>query len=136
MRRRSFPTLDVMIKRSAVFMHLAVPAALTIWALGQGLQREPLGLELVVVQLVGSGLFFAAPHLLWLVVAARVCLVGTPWHAGLAVCSLALVFVAVSPLLGRGDPSGLPYHWVLYWPLAIVGQLAVGLATFIHGRVR
>lgn len=129
-------TLDVMSKRSATLMHLAVPLALAAWALGQALRREPFGLEVVAAQLLGSGLFFAAPHLLWLAIAARLRLVETPWHAGLVVSSLALLFVAVSPVLGRGDPSGLPYHWLLYWPLAFLGQLAVGVATFIHRRVR
>jgi hypothetical protein len=117
-------------------MHLAVPAGLAVWGLAMSLRHEPFGLELVGVQLLGSGLFFAAPHLLWLAIAAALRLVGTPWHAGLATCSFVLVFVALSPLLGRGDASGLPYHWLIYWPLALMGQLVVGVASFIHRRVR
>ena len=57
------------MKRSTLVGYFFAPALLVLVNFATALGREPLGLEMVVA-LLGGFLFYAAPYLLWAVVAA------------------------------------------------------------------
>ena len=84
---------------------------------------------------LGGYLFYAAPHLLWAVIAALAKFSGAVWHAGFIASSIALAAIA-SLWLGPRDPSGLPLQWMLCWPLALVLQLVIVGGTAIYGRAK
>ena len=84
---------------------------------------------------LGGYLFYAAPHLLWAVIAALAKFSGAVWHAGFVASSIALAAIA-SLWLGPRDPSGLPLQWMLYWPLAVVLLLVIAGGTAIYRRAR
>lgn len=117
--------------RTGIALHFIPPVGLA--AYGFVSSREPLTFELFAVQLLGNGLFFGAPYLLWLALAIGLRAVGVLWHLGFLLLSALLMAVAVSPIFGR-DPSGLPYHWLVYWPAACVLLAPIALAAFIRGR--
>jgi hypothetical protein len=119
--------------RTSIALHLVPPIALAAYGLVSSLRRESLTVELLALQLLGNSLFFGAPYLLWLAVATGLRTAGLLWHLGFLLLSVLLVAVAVSPIFGR-DPSGLPYHWLVYWPVAFVLLLPVALAAFIRRR--
>jgi hypothetical protein len=123
-----------MSRRATVLAHFGIPLVLAVGAFVQALFQEGFSLEVVASQLLGTALFFAAPHLFWLASASALRLSGTSWHAGFFAASLSLVVVAVSPTFGLRDPSGLPYHWLLYWPLAVAAQFAVGGVALLRRR--
>ncbi len=113
--------------------YLALPTAGAAAAFVSSVLGEGFSLEVLATQLFMTWFFFSAPHLLWAGAARALKLHGAGWHAGFIVSSLLLVFVGLSPALGR-DPSGLPYHWLLYWPLSIVGLVAVVAGAAIARR--
>ena len=84
---------------------------------------------------LGGYLFYAAPHLLWAVVATLAKFSSAVWHAGFIASSVALAAISILWLLPR-DPSGLPMQWLLYWPLAIILQFVVAGCTAIYWRVK
>ena len=127
--------LDLMLTRPATLAHMALPLLLALGGFVVALRGEPLSFELVGFQLIATAVFLAFPHLLWLGSRAVLRLEGRTWHAGFVLSSIALVFVAVSPVFGR-DPSGLPYHWLLYWPLAAAAQVVVAVTALTHRRFR
>jgi hypothetical protein len=88
---------------------------------------------MLVAHVVGGGLFYAAPHLVWALVAAAARPTPWIWHAGFVVSSLALAFISAMAFLVH-DPSGLPYQWLAYWPLAGVLLLAVVVVWLVAGR--
>ena len=114
--------------------HLLVPAAVACAALAVSLAREPLSGELLLTHLAGGFLFYAAPHLLWV----ALCSVFNPTrvvqHLGLLVSSAALLAVCALSLWGPRDPSGLPYQWLVYWPLAGTALLVVLVGWALAGR--
>lgn len=115
-------------------LHLALPIAGATAAFFSSVLREGFSLEVLATQFFMTGLFFVAPHLVWFGAARALKLRGASWHSGFVICSLLLVFVGLSPILGRGDPSGLPYHWLLYWPVSIVGLVAAAAVAAITRR--
>src|SRR5206468_2132312 len=96
---------------------------------------EPFGLEMFAPFVLGGYLFYAAPHLLWVVVAALARFSNALWHAGLGAASMAMVAIAVLWFF-PGDRSGLPLQWLLYWPLAVVLQIVLAGLTAIYRRAR
>ena len=92
-------------------------------------------MEMFAAYVLGGGLFYAAPHLLWVAVAALAKFSGAVWHAGLIASSVALAAIA-SLWLGPQDPSGLPLQWMLYWPMAAVLQVLIGGGTAIYHRAK
>ena len=110
------------ISRKAIFGHLSVPALFTLVVFAYILTREAFGMEMFAAYVIMSGLFYAAPHLLWLVVAGIGKFPRMVWHAGFIAASIALFAIALFWLLPR-DPSALPLQWVLYWPLALAMQI-------------
>ena len=123
-----------MSRRTTILAQFAVPLLLAVGAFVHALLREGFGFEVLATQLLGTALFFAAPHLLWLASASALRLTGAAWHIGFVAASLVLVFVALYPMLYAGDPSGLPYHWVIYWPLAFAAQFAVAVVALLRRR--
>ena len=55
--------------------------------------------------------------------------------AGFIASFIALMAIA-SLWLGPQDPSGLPLQWMLYWPLAIVLQLAIAGGTSVYCHIK
>jgi hypothetical protein len=84
---------------------------------------------------LGGYLFYAAPHLLWVLIAALGKFSNSLWHAGLIAASIAMVAIAAL-WLAPGDPSGLPMQWLAYWPLAIILQGALAGFTALYRRFR
>lgn len=120
--------------RKTILAQFSVPLLLAAGAFVHALLREGFGFEILATQLLGTALFFAAPHLLWLASASALCFIGTAWHSGFVAASLVLAFVAISPMFHAGDPSGLPYQWLLYWPLAIAVQFAITVVALLRRR--
>ena len=121
------------MKRAHLLAHLSVPLLFALVALLLSLRREPLTVELVATHLVWGLLFYAAPHLLWAALCALVKPKLLVWHAGFASSSCALLLIGALAVLGPRDPSGLPYQWLVYWPLdgllldvVVVGWLLAG----------
>jgi hypothetical protein len=123
------------MKRALLIAHLSIPAVVTLGAFAVAVRREPFGVEMFSAYVLGGYLFYAAPHLLWAVVAALAKTSRALWHAGFIASSIALAAIA-SLWLGPRDPSGLPLQWMLYWPLAIVLQLVIAGGTAIYRRAK
>lgn len=121
------------MKRASLAVHLSIPALVTLGTFAVALRRDPFGREMFTTYVLGGYLFYAAPHLLWAIVAAISKFSGAVWHAGFVASSIALGAVA-SLWLGPRDPSGLPIQWMLYWPLAVVLQLVIAGGTAVFRR--
>jgi len=113
--------------------YLSLPAIIAVTALVHALGREPLGIGVLLGPLVGGFFFYAAPHLLWAAIARGYKPSGFVLHSGFIAASLALVTV-VALSFTLHDPSGLPYQWLLYWPLALVLQVVLVGASIFHSR--
>ncbi len=107
------------MKATIVAAHFSVPALITAGSFAAAVSREPVRTEMFVAYVLWGFLFYAAPHILWTVIAAVGKFSAPVWHSGYIASSIALVAVAAF-WLGHGDSSGLPIQWILYWPLAIV----------------
>ena len=123
------------MRRKAVVAYLGVPALLTLGTLVVALQREPFGLQMFAAVVIGGYFFYAAPHLLWVVLAALAKFSNALWHAGLIAASIAMLAIAAFWLF-PGDPSGLPMQWLLYWPLAVILQIVLAGLTALYKRTR
>ena len=123
------------MKRAPLLIHLSIPAVVTLGAFAVAVTREPLGMEMFSSYVLGGYLFYAAPHLLWAVIATAAKASSAVWHAGFIASSIALAAIA-SLWLGPQDPSGLPLQWMLYWPLAIVLQLVIAGSTAAYRRAK
>lgn len=106
------------MKSRIVVAHLSVPAVITAGTFAAAVSREPVRSEMFVAYVLWGFLFYAAPHLLWAVIAAVGKFSVPVWHSGFIASSIALLAVAAF-WLGPSDSSGLPIQWMLYWPLAI-----------------
>ena len=102
--------------------YLSAPALLAVSVFVSALGREPFGIEMFVAYIVGGFLFYAAPLLLWAIVATLGKFSRVVYHSGFVASCLALVVLAVFSLFFH-DPSGLPMQWLLYWPVAIILQV-------------
>ena len=123
------------MRRKAVVAYLGLPALLTLGTLVVALQREPFGLQMFAAVVIGGYFFYAAPHLLWVVLAALAKFSNALWHAGLIAASIAMLAIAAFWLF-PGDPSGLPMQWLLYWPLAVILQIVLAGLTALYKRTR
>ena len=121
-----------------LLLHLISPALVSVVALGSALRFEAFGLGMFATYGLLGFLYYSAPHLLWAFVAALSKASPAICHAGFIAASLALVAIALVPLTGARDPSGLALQWVAYWPCALVLQtLFVAVtAAFRHGSSR
>jgi len=124
------------MKQRQLMVHLGIPALLALGVFAAALRRQPLGIEMLAAYVLGSYFFYAAPYLLWAVVATLAKFSGAMWHAGFIASSLALVAIA-SLWLHTPDLSGLPLQWMLYWPLAVVLQIVIaGIIAIYRGVTR
>jgi hypothetical protein len=121
------------MKRSTIVAHLGVPALVTFAVFAVALGRETFGAEMLAAYLLEGYLFYAAPYLLWAIVAGLAGFTNALWHAGFIASSIALVAISMFWLF-PGDPSGLPIQWMLYWPLAIILQILAAGLTAIYKR--
>ena len=120
------------MKRTAIAAHMGIPTLLTFGTFVVALTREALGVEMFLAYVVGGFLYYAGPHLLWVVIAALGNFQDKVWHAGLLASSIALAAISAFWLF-PGDRSGLPLQWMLYWPLAIILQAVIaGLGAFFN----
>jgi hypothetical protein len=124
------------MKRTQLLAHLSFPVLVALVGLLLSLRREPLTSGLVFSHLAWAFLFYAAPHFLWAVIAAALRPVAWVWHAGFGAASTALVLVGALSVWGPKDQSGLPYQWLVYWPLAGLMLVVVILSWFLAGRPR
>ncbi len=122
------------MKRAHLLVHLSVPLLFSLVALLLSLRREPLTVELVATHLAWGLLFYAAPHLLWVAFCAAVKPKLSVWHAGFASSSCALLLIGALSVWGPHDPSGLPYQWLVYWPLAGLLLAVVVVGWLLAGR--
>ncbi|MGB4117637.1 MAG: hypothetical protein WBK51_13945 [Polaromonas sp.] len=122
------------MKRTYLLAHLSLPMLFALSGLIMSLRREALTSELLFIHLAWVFLFYAAPHLLWAVLCSVVQPVLFVWHVGFISSSCALVLVAALSIWGIRDPSGLPYQWFLYWPLAGLSLVVVVIGWFLTGR--
>jgi hypothetical protein len=124
---------SIMSKRSTTLAYFSIPAFLSAWSFLSSLRHE-FSLEMVFMLFYNS-FFLTVPYLLWFGISARLHLTKGLWHAGFVASSLALLFTVISPFFLGRDPSGLPYHWLFYWPLAFLGQVVFGLGVIFLRRV-
>lgn len=122
------------MKRAHLLAHLSVPILFALAALLLSLRWKPLTVELVATHLVFGLLFYAAPHLVWAALCATVRPKVIVWHTGFASSSGALLLIGALSVWGPRDPSGLPYQWLAYWPLAGVLLVVVVVGWFLAGR--
>ena len=114
--------------------HLSIPALVAIWAVLSQLRFEPFSFDLLAASGLLGFLLYSAPHLVWASVAAIGRVSNPASHAGFIAANIALIAIAFSPLAGIRDPSGLPYQWMLYWPLAVVLQAVIVATTALVVR--
>jgi hypothetical protein len=122
------------VKRAHVLAYISVPALWALYGLVLGLRREPLTLEALASYLVGGYVFYAVPYIAWAIIAAVIKPIIWAWHAGFIAASSALVLISALSLLGRHDPSGLPYEWLIYWPLAGILITSVIFVWWLKGH--
>lgn len=121
--------------RPHLIAHFIPPLLVAVAGLLFGLQSEPLTANAVAAYLLGGSLFYAAPHLLWSGLVLLLKPKHTVGHAGFIICTGSLLAIGALSFVGR-DPSGLPYQWLVYWPLAGLLLLALVVAWLISGRPR
>jgi len=122
------------MKRTHLFAHFLVPLLFALAALALSLRREPLSPELLLTHLGWGFLFYAAPHILWVVLCAALKPILKLWHAGFVASSCSLLLVGALSAWGPRDPSGLPYQWLVYWPLTGVLLAGILVAWLFAGR--
>jgi hypothetical protein len=122
------------MKRAHLLAHLSIPMLFALIGLLLSLRTEPLTGELVVTHLAWGFLFYTAPHLIWAALCAAVKPNLLVWHAGFASSSCALLLIGALSVWGPRDPSGLPYQWLAYLPLAGLLLVAVIVGWLFAGR--
>jgi hypothetical protein len=122
------------LKLLPLLAHFAIPTLFAVFGLVFGAQRATFEFELLAMFLTVL-FFYAAPHLLWAGLSAALQPKKTLWHAGFMLSSLSLAVISVMGHFVR-DPSGLPYQWFLYWPLAGLVLAAVVCVHFLGSRAR
>lgn len=117
-------------------IHLSLPALFTLTGLLQATAQEPLTFSLLVTHLAGLSVFYAAPHLLWAALCAALGPAAWVRHLGQLSASGALLLIGTWSFWGPRDASGLPFQWLLYWPLAGILLAAVAFGWALAGRPR
>jgi len=122
------------MNRAHLLAYFSFPALIALAGLILGLRHEPLSVDALISYVVWGGLFYAAPYIVWAVIAALAKPITWVWHAGFVATSCALAFTGALSILGPHDPSGLPYQWFIYWPLAGILIIGVLVAWWMKGR--
>jgi hypothetical protein len=123
------------MKHASFIVHLSIPAFVTLGAFVVATWRESYGMEMFSAYVLDGYLFYAAPYLLWAVVATIAKVSHAVRHAGFIASSIALIAIA-SLWLSPQDTSGLPLQWMLYWPLAIVLQIVIAGGIVVYRRAK
>lgn len=110
------------MKLKIILAYLSLPILWMLFTLIVGARQNGLDIEILYAAAM-SGIFYFLPFLLWIAIARFSNLSHLYWHAGLVAASVSLTAIIVLSVLGPNDPSGLPYEWLLYWPLAVVLQI-------------
>jgi peptidoglycan/LPS O-acetylase OafA/YrhL len=123
------------LRRTHLLAHFLPPALAAIVGLALALQVEPFTANAVAAHLLGAGLYYAAPHIFWAGVVSLARPSGLVRHVGFLICTFALLAIGALSYVAH-DPSGLPYQWLLYWPLSGALLALLVVAWFIGGRPR
>jgi hypothetical protein len=115
-------------------VHVLFPLLFALVALFMSLRWRPFSSELLATHLVWGFLFYAAPHFLWACLSAALKPSLFVWHFGFISSSASLLLVGAMSVWGPRDPSGLPYQWLLYWPLAGGLFVVILIGWFLAGR--
>ncbi|MFN7882503.1 MAG: hypothetical protein ACK5PF_05760, partial [bacterium] len=82
------------MKVRAIAAHLCAPALITAGTFTAAVSREPFRSEMLVAYILWGFLFYAAPHLLWMVIAAVGTFSAAVWLAGFFASSIDLLAIA------------------------------------------
>ena len=109
-----------------LLLYFLAPTGMVLWSLVGLMRQKASSFDLVALPLQLL-VFYPGPYVWWVLLCKLRSLRTRYWHAGLIAASCSLAACLVAPYFGR-DPSGLPYQWLMYWPLAVVLQIlfAVG----------
>jgi hypothetical protein len=124
------------MKHACLLAHLSLPLLAAVVGLALSLRQALLTGGLLLSHFVWGFLFYAAPHLLWAALSAAVKPTLVVRHAGFVASSGALLLVGALSIWGSRDPSGLPYQWLAYWPLAGLLLAVVVFGWLLAGRPR
>lgn len=130
------PDIDSPPSRRWTWAYFLLPVGMALASLWSARAAEVTNFASVLADLFGSLCFFALPQAVWLGLASATRASGNTRHAGLLAASLALLAVWALAVWGPRDPSGLPFAWLLYWPLCIAGLVVVGLGAWIASALR
>ena len=122
------------MKRAHLLAHLLIPVLFVLGALFMSLRSRPFSGELLVSHLVWGYPFYTAPHLLWAGLSAALRPSLVVWHSGFVTSSGSLLFVGAMSIWGSRDPSGLPYQWLIYWPMCGLLAAAILGVWYLAGR--
>jgi hypothetical protein len=122
------------MKRAHQLAHVLFPLLFSLVGLFMSLRWRSLSGELVVTHLVWGFLFYAAPHFLWAGLSAALRPSLVVWHSGFLASSCSLLLVGALSVWGSRDPSGLPYQWLVYWPLSGLLLIVILIGWFLAGR--
>ena len=122
------------MKRAHQFAHVLFPLLFALGALCMSLRWRPFSSELLATHLVWGFTFYVAPYFLWACLALALKPSLFVWHAGFVASSVSLLLVGAISVWGPRDPSGLPYQWLLYWPLAGVLLVVILVGWLFAGR--
>lgn len=108
--------------------HLLAPVGVALAAALIGWTQGHMQADDLIANLLGVPLWFAAPHLLYIGACLLTQAPPRLEHAGLFTATALLVVIGLLSWLLPGDPSGLPYLWLMYWPLcaALMTLLLLG----------
>jgi hypothetical protein len=123
------------LPRTHLFAHFLPPLVIAFAGLALGLRSDPLTVSALTVYLLGAGLFYAAPYILWAGLVLLLKPKRSVCHAGFFLCTGSLLAVGALSF-ARQDPSGLPYQWLVYWPLAGLLLLMLLIFWLFSGRPR
>jgi hypothetical protein len=121
--------------RTSLLAYLSVPAFVALGSFVLALTQEPLSWPMLLAYVLGGFLFYAAPYFLWAIISTIGKFPGTEIHAGFIAACVALAAVLTLSFVAR-DASGLPIQWVLYWPLALLLQVAMAGVSALYRRGR
>jgi hypothetical protein len=124
------------MNQRSLLWHLLLPIGVLSMLVASLVKNSPSSISDTVVGIVANALYLLAPYAGFLLLAATVKPRPITAHAGLLSFSTALLSVLAIGYFGTRDPSGLPYHWVLYWPLCLVGILIFCGVAVVLQRIR
>lgn len=123
------------MNQRSLALHLGVPIGVLVALLITVLARSPASFVDTAIGVAANALYVLAPYAGFLFLVSAVKPRAVTAHAGMSGLSAALLSV-VSIGHFAPDASGLPYHWVLYWPFCLVGLVTFAGAAALIQRIR